>query len=178
MESAQQKEFLFYIEDIFCSTSKHYVLDMSHLVEFLPAVHPDFLHSSLFFNFHGDYSSILARVKLMEQGNEQNQLILSPNFPQLAKAFSKAGSSHLLNKPLEILKESYEMETQYFDLLSSVGREDHEATLNTLYEISSGLNLSFEDYEDAVLDQRLNELYHEAQTQLSSWESFAFVDQL
>lgn len=179
MGPARQKEFLFYIEDIFCSTSKHYVLDMSHLVEFLPAMHPEFLHSSLFFNFHGDYSAILARIKLMEQTLESPKLLLSPNFPQMARAFDKAGSSHLRNKPLEILKTTYGLEEQYAELLSTVGREDHQATVDVLLEISSSLpDLTVDDYEDAVLDQRLSELYHEAQTQLSTWESFTFLSQL
>ena len=178
MNLAQQKEFLFYIEDIFCSTSKHYVLDMSHLVEFLPAIHPDFLHSSLFFNFHGDYSQVLARIKLMEQTCHPNHLLLSSNFAQIAKAVGKAGSNHLLNLPLETLKSTYSLEGQYSDLISSVGRQDHEATLSTLFEISSKLDLEVDSYKDALLDHRLRELYHEAQTQLSSWDSFVFVNQL
>jgi hypothetical protein len=177
MTIPDQKQFLFYIEDIFCSTSKHYVLDMSHLVEFLPAIHSDFLNSSLFFNFHGDYSQILARIKLLEQTTDSRKLLLSSNFPQIAKAFGKAGSNHLLNKPLEVIRNNFGFDNQYMDLITSVGRQDHESTLAVLFDISTKLEMGVTDYEEAILDHRLSELYHDAQTQLSSWDSFIFVNQ-
>ena len=114
---------------------------------------------------------------MFEQTSDPRKLTLSSNFPQIAKAFGKEGSQHLLNKPLEVLRTTYGLDNLYLDLLASVGRQDHQSTLTVLFDISSKLDLGVADYEDALLDHRLNELYHEAQTQLSSWDSFVFVNQ-
>ena len=95
MGTSSKKELLFFMEDVFCSNSKHYVLESSHLSEFLPAFSPDFLDSNLFFSFHGDYSQILARIKHREQTLSSRDLLFSPNFIHFASAFAQNGESFI-----------------------------------------------------------------------------------
>jgi hypothetical protein len=86
----KRKEFLFYIQDIFSSTSKHYVYAMSHIIEFLSIYDLDFLNSCLFFNFSEESSQILARIKLLEQTTEV-PILHQSNYHLFAETFDLNG---------------------------------------------------------------------------------------
>ena len=85
------------------------------------------------------------------------------------------------NKPLELLKD-YEdddnYKSHYVELLSAIGRKDHVGTISVLEEISTKVELEVTSYDVNMLDNRLKELWIEAQTQLNSWDTFVIAKNL
>lgn len=60
--------------------------------------------------------------------------------------------------------------------MCGLGQNDHINTLNVLEKISGKIDLEVNEYEDMILENRLRNLFIEAQKKLNSWESFLMTN--